>query len=256
VTLGLFRVAVRVPAHELEPARARMLELAPEGFEEVHVGLEVDLVAYAHEAALAALRSAFPQAVTAPVEPGWEDAWRAFHRPVVAGGVWIGPPWEHVPAGVAAVVIDPGRAFGTGAHPTTRLCAELLAGVERGSLLDVGCGSGVLAMVGARLGFGPLAAVDSDPVAAEVARANASANGIGVEVSVVDAAVCSLPEADVAVANIALDAVEAVLQRLSAQDALTSGYLEGERPAAPGWEHVRTLALDGWAADHFRHLTA
>jgi len=254
VSAGLYRVAARVPADELEPARARMLELLPQGFEEADAGDGVELVAYAGGHELERLRAAFPGAVTTVVEPGWEVAWRSFHRPVVAGGVWIGPPWERSPTGIAVVVIDPGRAFGTGAHPTTRLCMELLAGARTGSLLDVGCGSGVLAIVAARLGFGPIAAVDVDPVAVEVTRANAAANGVVLEASVVDATTAPLPVADVAVANIALDSVEAVLTRLGAREAITSGYLAGTRPAAPGWEHVRTLALDGWAADRFRRL--
>ena len=61
------------------------------------------------------------------------------------------------------MVIDPGRAFGTGAHATTRLCVELLPELERGSVLDIGCGSGVLAIAAGKLGFGPVVAVDSDP---------------------------------------------------------------------------------------------
>ena len=81
--------------------------------------------------------------------------------------------------GELAVVIDPGRAFGTGAHPTTRLCIELLATSARGSLLDVGCGSGVLAIAAARLGFSPIAAIDDDPIAIETTLANAAVNGVG-----------------------------------------------------------------------------
>ena len=85
------------------------------------------------------------------------------------GPLWIGPPWESAPADALAVVIDPGRAFGTGAHATTRLCLELLLDAPRGSVLDVGCGSGVLAIAAARLGFGPVAAVDVDEIAVDAA---------------------------------------------------------------------------------------
>ena len=87
---------------------------------------------------------------------GWEDRWRDFHHGVVVGRFWVGPPWEEAPAGVEAIVIDPGRAFGTGAHPTTRLTLELLQELEPGSLLDVGCGSGVLSIAAAKLGFAPV----------------------------------------------------------------------------------------------------
>ena len=138
--------------------------------------------------------AAFPAADVAPVEPGWEDRWRSFHRPVRAGGLWIGPPWEHPDAGEPAVVIEPGRAFGTGAHPTTRLCIELLARTARGSLLDVGCGSGVLSIAAVRLGFGPVHAVDNDPVAVETTRANAAVNGVAIEALVLDGVSDDLPD--------------------------------------------------------------
>ena len=82
-------------------------------------------------------------------------------RPVIVGPLWVGPPWEEPQPGSTPVVIDPGRAFGTGAHETTRLCLELLLEVARGSFLDVGCGSGVLAIAAAKLGFAPVVALDS-----------------------------------------------------------------------------------------------
>ena len=75
---------------------------------------------------------------SSPSPDGWEDEWKRFHRPVEVGSLWIGPPWEEPTPGSSPVVIDPGRAFGTGAHPTTRLCLELIQSLERASLLDVG----------------------------------------------------------------------------------------------------------------------
>ena len=155
------------------------------------------------------------------------------------------------PGDRTSIVIDPGRAFGTGAHPTTRLCVELLSRQPRGSLLDVGCGSGVLAIAGARLGFGPVRAVDNDPVAVEVTRENAAANGVELEVGVVDGTGETLPHVDLAVANVLLEPVTAILAHLDARRAITAGYLTGERPSAPGWEHVDRLERDGWAADVF-----
>ena len=152
-------------------------------------------------------------------------------------------------------MIDPGRAFGTGAHPTTRLCIELLAATaERGSLLDVGCGSGVLAIAGVRLGFAPVVAVDVDPVAVETTVANADLNDADVDVRLLDAEAASLPTARLAVANVLLRPVEVILGRLDADEAITSGYVAGERPSHDGWTHVETVALDGWAADRFRRL--
>jgi ribosomal protein L11 methyltransferase len=177
------------------------------------------------------------------VAEGWEDGWRAFHHGVRVGGLWVGPPWEEPPGDAIAVVIDPGRAFGTGAHATTRLCLELLQEVVPTSLLDVGCGSGVLSVAAAKLGFGPVAAVDLDEVALETTRANAAANGVAVEVG------SELRPSKLAVMNIALDVVERMLPELPVERAITSGYLERDEPRADGWRALERRVRDGWAAD-------
>ena len=251
---SLRRVFMRVPVCAAERARARLLEVAPDGFEERDVdGDMLELGVYVPEVGVDALLAELPGARVEHAADGWEDAWRAFHRPVVAGGLWLGPPWEPPPDPARAVVIDPGRAFGTGAHPTTRLCVELLAATgTRGSLLDLGCGSGILALVAVRLGFAPVLAVDVDPVAVEATRANARFNGLEVGTAILDAMTDPLPTADVAVANVLLRPVETILGRLVAHEAITSGYLAGERPGHDGWAHVEALELDGWAADRFR----
>lgn len=241
---------MRVPSREVEVFRARLLELAPEGFEEVDHGSEMELAAYTDEEGEQRLLAALPGSSSHAVEDGWEDRWRAFHRPVVAGGLWIGPPWEAAPAGADAVVVDPGRAFGTGAHATTRACIELLArGARCGSVLDVGCGSGVVAVAAARLGYGPVVAVDVDETAVEVARATFRANRVEVEVRHADALHDDLPAAELLIANIELRVVERLLARSSSDRAITSGYLVRDVVAAPGWARVDREELDGWAAD-------
>ncbi len=195
------------------------------------------------------LRGAFPGVRSEPVAEGWEDRWKEFHRPARAGGLWIGPPWIPPPPGETAVVVDPGRAFGTGAHATTRACIELLARTEPASLLDAGCGSGVLAVAAAKLGFGPVVALDSDPVAVEVARGTAAANDVDIDVRVVDVLAGPLPDTDVLVANIALGAVETLLRRVRSRRAVISGYLVADSPRAQDWRTSERLELEGWAAD-------
>jgi ribosomal protein L11 methyltransferase len=252
---ALLRVSTRAPLARAEEVRALALELAPGGFEETEAAGMLTVSLYVEEDAAERVLRAFPHAEVTPVQPGWEDGWRAFHRPARVGGLWIGPPWEQPEPGEPTVVIDPGRAFGTGAHPTTRLCVELLARTERGSLLDVGCGSGVLSIAAARLGFAPIVAVDDDPVAVETTAANAAANGVAIAASLVDGEADELPSVDVAVANVLLAPVERILARLDTRLAITSGYLAADHPAAPGWRHLDRLELDGWAADRLARPT-
>jgi ribosomal protein L11 methyltransferase len=217
-----------------EPELALLLHIFPEGVEELDGAYAV----YTDEPPLG-----FDVVAVDDVAEGWEDGWRAFHHGVRVGRLWVGPPWEERPADSVAVVIDPGRAFGTGAHATTRLCLELLQEVEPTSLLDVGCGSGVLSVAAAKLGFRPVHAVDLDEVALETTRANAAANGVAVEAGV------ELRPSRLAVMNIALDVVERMLPELPVERAITSGYLERDEPRSQDWHRLERRLRDGWAAD-------
>ena len=211
-----------------------LLHIFPEGVEELDGAFAV----YADEPPLG-----FDVVQVEDVAEGWEDAWRGFHHGVRVGRLWVGPPWEEPPADALAFVIDPGRAFGTGSHATTRVCLELLLAEPGGSLLDIGCGSGVLSVAAAKLGFAPVTAVDIDEVALEVTQANAAQNGVAVDVA------SELRHAALAVMNIALDVVERMLPELPVERAITSGYLERAEPRAGGWLRVARRVRDGWAAD-------
>jgi ribosomal protein L11 methyltransferase len=242
---------VRVPADRAEEARAAMLLLFPEGFEEVEHDRDLELAAYAGAGAEERFWQTFGPGTIADVEQGWEDAWKRFHRPVRVGSLWVGPPWEEPDAGSLAIVVDPGRAFGTGAHATTRLCLELLVERRRGSIVDVGCGSGVLAIAAARLGFDPVVALDVDPDAVEATAANARANGVELDVRLADAFADRIPEAALALANVTRESVEQVAPRLASPELIASGYLAGEQPALAGWRHRQRREREGWAADLF-----
>ena len=228
-----------------------MLELFPEGFEEVDRPEGVELAAYTDAAGEERLWAFFGGARGADVEGGWEDKWRAFHRPVRIGRLWVGPPWEPAPADALAVVVDPGRAFGTGSHPTTQLCLQALQELEPGSLLDVGCGSGVLAIAAALLGFAPVVGVDIEEPSIAATLENARANGVTLEARLV-AGDEQLPRASAVVANISLESVEALPPRIDSETLITSGYFASAQPHLDGFEHLGRRTLEGWAADSYR----
>jgi ribosomal protein L11 methyltransferase len=227
-----------------------MLELFPEGFEEVDHQAGVELVAYTDAAGEERMWHFFGTTNADDVPLGWEERWRDFHKPVQVGALWVGPPWESLPTDGRAVVIDPGRAFGTGSHGTTQLCLQFLQDIESGALLDIGCGSGVLSIAAALLGFSPVIGIDIEEPAIEATRENAAANGVEVTAHLVSAD-APLPTVDVAVANISLAGIEALNGRLDATTVITSGYVMADQPRLPGFAHVERRTHDAWASDLF-----
>lgn len=170
---------------------AELSALAPNGFEEEHGKGYVEYAIYGTEGELpdlgkigATTGEGAVEVVATEVPDDWADRWQDFHQPMLVGGrVWVRPSWsEPRPDGID-VVIDPGRAFGTGAHATTRMCLELLveladAGAADGALIDLGTGSGVLAIAAAKLGWDPILASDHEQASLDAAKANANANGV------------------------------------------------------------------------------
>ncbi len=211
----MIRLAVRVARADAELALVRLLDLAPAGVEEVpRADGTLEYALYRpdrHDGA--DVRSALGSAVlglsVSTVADDWTERWREFHRPSIVGGrVWVRAPWElPAPLGLLDVAIEPAQAFGTGSHATTRLCLELMLLLERsgaagGPLVDLGCGSGVLAIAAARLGWSPVVAVDHDVESVAATLANAAANRVTIEVHGLDVLRDPLPSAPTATANL------------------------------------------------------
>ena len=196
---------------------AALLELSPRGVEQCDGDGIVELAVYGAPGELPELDEGEAEVAGVRVKVSarevpddWEERWKRFHQPVlVRGRVYVRPPWEP-PAdrpGTIDLVIDPGRAFGTGAHATTRLALELLLELREtgagGSLCDLGCGSGVLSIAAARLGFVPVLALDSDPLALEATASNSAANGVALDgIEPCDLRASPSPWAEVVVANL------------------------------------------------------
>jgi ribosomal protein L11 methyltransferase len=263
----LIRLAVRVHRDRAELVLAELLELAPGGVEEATLpDGTVEYAVYgapgelpALPALTAAAGGALVEVRTDQVADDWDRRWRRFHKPLVLGDrLTVRPPWEP-PTGRTAldVVIDPGRAFGTGAHPTTRLCLELLLALEpTGSLIDLGCGSGVLAITAAMLGFRPVLARDNDQAAVDASLQNARRNHVEIDVERFDLRVDSLPEATTVVANLVESLLLALAPRLPAgvKHLIASGLLPQEADPVAAAFGRRGMPLserrdeDGWTA--------
>ena len=183
----MIRLAVRAPAEAAEAVLAALLELAPAGLEQVDGEGWVEYALYGAPGELPAFPEGEAEVAGSrvvvrgeEVADDWAERWRQFHEPVLVGErLWVRPPWAAPRSGALDLVVDPGQAFGTGSHPTTRLCLELMLELEpSGSFADLGCGSGVLSIAAAKLGFEPVVAVDNELAALEATRENAAANGV------------------------------------------------------------------------------
>jgi ribosomal protein L11 methyltransferase len=240
----LIRLAVRCAPEQAELVLAELTVLAPNGVEEERGDGYVEYAIYGGEGELpelgeveAAAGESLVEVVATEVPDDWADRWQDFHEPLLVGErLWLRPSWRGPREGAVDIVVDPGRAFGTGAHPTTRLCLELLleleaAGGARGALTDLGSGSGVLAIAAAKLGWGPVRGYDHEAAAVEAAAANAAANGVAVELERRDLRRDPPELAPTVVANMTAPVLRDVAAQLGADGAPRTMVCSGLLPA-------------------------
>ncbi|WP_053227208.1 50S ribosomal protein L11 methyltransferase [Solirubrobacter soli] len=229
------RLGIRVRAEDAELAFARLEPVLAGGAEEVELDDLVEFAVYGDtlptdEALRALAGDTLVDVVRSEVSSGWASAWQSHLTPVVAGGFTVRPPW--LDGALDDLVIDPGPSFGAASHPTTRLCLELLRESPPSAVADWGCGSGVLAIAAARLGFAPVCAVELDPAAAHTARRNAARNAVDVDVTAADVTT-SPPWAPTITANLTLPLLVATAASLRAT---------ASPPAVPGAAAPRVAA--------------
>ena len=267
----MIRLSIRADAADAEAVLAELIDLTPEGFEQVDGDGWVEYALYGTPGELPSLEEGPAEVGGArvvvrgeEVPDDWAERWKRFHTPLLIGGtLYVRPPWEEpaVRPGVHELVIDPGQAFGTGTHPTTRLCLELLLDAYMGtelsharSFADLGCGSGVLAIAAAKLGYSPVTAVDSDREAVEATVRNARDNGVALDrVERWDLRRDAPPPAQTVAANLMRPLLLQVAEMIEPPDTLIlSGLLDHEADEvaaafAPLSER-RRLSLKGWTA--------
>ena len=186
----MIRLAVRCAPDQADLVLAELTVLAPNGVEEERGPGYVEYAIYGGEGELpelgeidAVVGGRRIEVSSTEIPDDWADRWRDFHKPLLVGErLWLRPSWEPARDGAIDLIVDPGQAFGTGAHPTTRLCLEFLleladVGEADGPLTDLGTGSGVLAIAAAKLGWSPVTGYDHEPAAIEASASNASKIG-------------------------------------------------------------------------------
>jgi ribosomal protein L11 methyltransferase len=264
----MIRLAVRCCQEQADLVLAELTVLAPNGVEEEHGPGYVEYAIYGGEGELpelgeleAAAGDSLVEVIATEVPDDWADRWQDFHKPLLVGGrLWLRPSWERPRPGSIDVVVDPGRAFGTGAHPTTRLCLELMlelagAGEASGPLADLGTGSGVLAIAAAKLGWAPVHGYDHEEAALEAAATNAAANEVALELQQVNLREHVPPLPGTVVANMTAPVLAALAGQLATpRTVVCSGLLPGEVDrAAAAFEPAGLAAVDrrregDWAA--------
>jgi ribosomal protein L11 methyltransferase len=193
----------------------------------------------------------------------WAESWKRHFKPIEVGpALVVQPSWSRRKPrpGQAVVVLDPGLSFGTGQHPTTLFCLEHIvrcrAFSPRPSLLDIGCGSGILAIAASKLGYAPVAACDFDPDAVRVARENADLNKVRVsirEADVCDSPLRGGPRFDLVCANLIYDLLLAQSRRIIARvrpggRLVLAGILESQFAEVRGAYEAARLRLEVTAA--------
>jgi ribosomal protein L11 methyltransferase len=239
----MIRLAIRVARDQAEMVLAELAELAPAGLEERDVDEStVEYAIYGAPGELpplpdlrAAAGGALVDVSTTELADDWDVRWRTWHPAVVveAGGrtLRVRPPWEEPRPGTIDIAIEPAQAFGTGAHETTRLSLALLMGLEpAGALADWGCGSGVLAIAAAKLGFAPVLGCDVEAASVAAMRDGARDNGVEVEVSRCDLRRTPGPWAPTVTANLVRPLLLEVARNLERppERLVVSGLLRAE----------------------------
>ena len=242
----MIRLAIRCRPELAEQVLAELLELVPGGVEEEQGDGWVEFAVYGPPGELpavpefeAAAGDGLVEISSTEIPDDWADRWRDFHKPVaLAGGrIMVRPSWERG-AGAQAELdleVDPGQAFGTGAHHTTGMCLELLLELADGGeatspLADLGTGSGVLAIAAARLGWDPVSGYDSEEASIEAAAANAKINRVALALERRNLREEPIPTAPTIVANLTAPLLEMVAGRMETPpDTLVcSGLLASE----------------------------
>jgi ribosomal protein L11 methyltransferase len=263
----VLELTLRVGAADVEGVLDSILPTLPGGLHVREEGDEVELTVLGapgtpgEEELRALVGSRLIELSTAEVSDDWRQRRLGRYQPLIVAERFLlrpewAPPGED--QGLIEIVLEQTPAFGTGLHPTTQACLATLAEVNpSGSFADLGCGTGVLSIAAAKLGWSPIVAVDIEPTSVATARRNGDRNGVEIDVRRVDVASESPPEAETVVANIPPAVQLALAERLDGTPSLliASGFKPDEIPAvASAWERRGLSVADQVRANEWSVL--
>lgn len=190
-------------------------------------------------------------AVRRIAEEDWLESWKSQFTPIRIGPFFVRPSWSTATGDGVEIVLDPGMAFGTGLHPTTRQCLEAVGGLDLAgrAVLDVGTGSGILAIGAAKRGAARVVGVDTDPLAVKAARENAGRNGVSA--LILEGTAADVGGAfDVVLANLVADVLMAIAADLRARVApggtlVCAGIVEPKAAAVAAALEAKGLRVTG-----------
>ena len=260
------KLTLMIAAEDLDDVLDRLLPIVPQGVHDLPAGEDrLELAVYGPEPPRAALEEAVGPALLEAAESDADDdpirrRLEAHARRAPIGGRLVVRPEGAPPAadGLLDVVLEgPGGAFGAGTHPTTEMCLELLLGLEPGgAFADLGCGTGVLAIVAAKLGWSPVIALDHEEVAVEATKANARRNAVELDTWSADLLELPPPPAATLAANVPPKVHARLAERLAPEvlAVIASGIVEDHLPGiVAGYERAgfalaRRMERRSWTA--------
>jgi ribosomal protein L11 methyltransferase len=257
-------VVLRLPRIAVEDVLDRLLPIVPGGVREGRSGAHAELLMRGADVpandVITAAVGRWPHTLAErEVSDDWRERRLADYEPeVIGGGLVVRPAWApRPPAGLLDIVLAESAAFGGGTHPTTRTCLEIIFETSpSGAFADLGCGSGVLAILAARLGWAPVNALDIDRASIETTAANAALNNVDIKARVADLTSEPPPRADGFVANVPADLhalIACALIEPEPRFSVCSGFGPDEADgvasayAARGLRESRRLTVGGWS---------
>ena len=197
----------------------------------------------------------FPEALLREVrDEDWENNWKQYYKPIKIGKLTVVPEWEEKPAEGISLVLDPGLTFGTGSHATTHMCLEAIQEIslENASVLDLGCGSGILGIGAMLLGAKECTSIDIDDKSPKVVNENAELNGVHINALAGDVLGKNWSGYDVVLANIVADVIVKLIPKIKAPYFICSGIIDGREDEIEsllkdnGFDVIKHFHEDEW----------